>query len=818
MFQNYPIAAFRNLRKQPGFTAIKVLSLSLGLICSILVLMHVQYTSSYDKHFSNWQNIYRVVSSLTTSAGNQRLVSGWIAEGIYSPLLQDYGQIEKAAKISNTSGLFAYRDVSATNEYLWVDPEFLEIFSFDFIQGTSETALTDPNTIVLTQSTARKYFGSEDPMGKVLTLDGLVDLRVTGVISDLPPNTHIDIQVMIGSPTGRQMIGETFMNSPAWAGYNGTMLYVVIPDPASVESMRNDLANFIERNVPDVQRDFVMRLDTALDLEPLADIHLSPRQGFAVADYSRTLVLGGLITFAVLILLSSCINFGNLSLAQMQQRGKEIGVRKTLGATRKDLLTQFLVESLLLTVLAFIVALPIIFFAIGPYTALTDTAFTFGDMFLSSQILLIMLFVLLVGLLSGLVPAWRMSRLAPVASIGSKRDGGKADRLWRSALTITQFSFAIVLAILALGISQQVRHLNEIDIGFNRDNLVVLDTMYNPRNPDQFNYDALVDELRQHPGIITIGKSQSSPPSNGGYNPWRRSDQPVEVAQAVSHIGVDEHYLDAMQIELLAGRNFSLDFPADFMPNGQPDTTQTYGILITPETVTKFELGSPERAINQVLNLGALNFRIIGVVNDFRLSGGVEDFMRSTGILRATLQPMRSLLIRIDPSQQASALNHIDTVWARHRSDAPIDREFYEQTFSQQILDQTTGINRAAQFAAVITIMIAVMGLYALAYSATERRAKEIGVRKVLGATARSIVQLLAVDFIKPVLVACLLACGLAYFATAYYFSQFSTPASMSPLVYLLVIVGVVVLALLTVSLQCVRTARADPVRSLRSE
>ncbi|MAO40292.1 MAG: hypothetical protein CMK70_08725 [Pseudohongiella sp.] len=816
MFQNYLIVAFRNLRKQPGFTAIKVLSLSLGLICSILVLMHVQYTSSYDKHFSNWQNIYRVVSSLTASG--QRIDSSWISEGIYSSLLQDYGQIEKAAKVVNVSGLFSYRDVSAPNRYWWVDPEFLEIFSFNFIQGASETALTDPNTIVLTQSTARKYFGSEDPMGKVLTLDGLADLRVTGVISDLPPNTHIDIQAMIGSPTGRQMIGETFMNSPGWASYNGTMLYVVIPDPASVESMRYDLPNFIERNVPDVQRDFVLSLDTALDLEPLADAHLSPRQGFAAADYSRTLVLGGLITFAVLILLSSCINFGNLSLAQMQQRGKEIGVRKTLGATRNDLLTQFLVESLLLTLLALLVALPVIYLAIGPYTALTDTAFTFGDMFLSSQILLIMLFVLLVGLLSGLVPAWRMSRFAPVASIGSKRDGGKADRMWRSALTITQFTFAIVLAILALGISQQIRHLNEIDIGFNRSNLVVLDTMYNPRNPDQFNYNALVDELRQHPGIITIGKSVSPPPSNGGYNPWRRSDQPAEVTQAVSHLGVDENYLDAMQLELLAGRNFSPEFPADFMPNGQPDTTQTYGILITPETVTKFELGSPERAINQVLNLGALNFRIIGVVNDFRLSGGVEDFMRSTGILRATLQPMRSLLIRIDPSQQASALNHIDTVWARHRSDAPIDREFYEQTFSQQILDQTTGINRAAQFAAVITIMIAVMGLYALAYYATERRAKEIGVRKVLGATARSIVQLLAVDFIKPVLVACLLACGLAYFATAYYFSQFSTPASMSPLVYLLVIVGVVVLALLTVSLQCVRTARADPVRSLRSE
>lgn len=816
MFYNYLLVAFRNLKKQPGFTAIKVLSLSLGLVCSLLVLMHVQYTSSYDKHFQNWQNIYRVVTSITT---DQRMMSNMIAEGIYNPLLQDYGQIEKSAKIRNSNGLFTYSDVSAPNSFLWVDPEFLDIFTFDFIQGSAETALSEPNTIVLTQSTAAKYFGPDDPMGKIIVLDSRTDLRVTGLIRDLPPNTHLDVQAMIGAPTGRQMFGETFMNSTAWPGYAGTMAYVVIADPVSAEAMRADFPNFIERNVPDDQRDSVMRVDTTLDLEPLADIYLSPRQGFAAADNSRRLVLAGLATFAGLILLSSCINFINLSLSQMQQRGKEIGVRKTLGATRSDLLTQFLIESMLLTLIALLVALPVVYLAISPYTTLTRTAFTFSSMFSSSQISITVLFVMATGLLSGLIPALRMSTFSPTASISGKRDGGKSSRLVRSGLTVIQFSFAVVLVILAIGITLQVRHLNEIDIGFNRSNLVVLDSMYNPRNPEQFNYDAMVNDLRQHPGILTVGKSEQAPPANGGYNPWSHASWPAGELRAVSHLGVDENYVGAMQLQLLAGRNFSREFPADYMPaNSAMDPEQTYGILITPAAVRNFDLGSNEAAIGEILKFFNFSFRVLGVVNDFRLSGGLEDTLRSTSILRVSNQPMRSLLIRIDPAQRDSALQHIDSVWALHRPDAPINREFYEQSFNQQIYEETNGINRAAQFAALITIVIAALGLYALAYYSTQRRTKEIGVRKVLGASARSIVGLLSLDFIKPVIIACVVASILAYFVTAFYFGQFSAPASLPPMVYLLVIAGMIVLSLLTVAAQCVKTAKSDPVSSLRSE
>lgn len=815
MFKNYLLVTLRTLRRQPGFTAIKVLSLSLGLVCSILVLMHVQYTYSYDRHFDNWQNIYRLVTSLTT---DQRIDSNQIAEGAFNPLLQDYGQIEQAAKIRPDNGLFTYDGFSSPNEYHWVEPAFLSMFSFDFLRGDRETALDQPNTVVLSESTARKYFGNSDPVGETLATSSGVDLQVTGVYRDLPPNTHLDIEMMLGVATGRQVAGESFMNGSAWIGFNGTMAYMVIPDPAAAESLRQDLSNFIDRNIPEQQRSFAGQVDLALDLEPLADVYLSPRQGFNPADYGRRIVLGGLVLFAVLILLSSCINFANLSLAQMQQRGREIGVRKTLGASRGNLLAQFLTEAVVLTMLALLVALPVVYLLVPPYTALTGTAFTFASMLQSSQVIQVLLFAVAVGLLSGLLPALKMSRYQPVAAISGKRDGGRSSRWFRAGLTVVQFGFAVVLVIFAIGVNLQVRHLNEMDPGFNRSDLIVLDTRYNPINPDQFNYQAMVEELTRHSGIEAVGRADAAPPANGGYNPWSRPGWAEDDYRTISHLGVDEHYLDAMQIELLAGRNFSRDFPADFMGEGQPDPEQTYGVLITMAAVRNFGFASNEAALDELLTIGNLTFRVVGVINEFRLSGGLEDTMRSTSILRATEQPTRSLMIRLDPAQRDDALSHVDTVWSRHHPGVPIDRQFYEQIHDSQVREETNGINRASQFAAVTTVLIAVLGLYALAFFSTQQRTKEIGIRKVLGASVRSIVRLLTFSFVKPVLVACMVAVFFAWWITDYYLSQFASYVGIPILVYIAVIACTILLAVSTVMAHCINVATSDPVQSLRSE
>ncbi|MEX1198249.1 MAG: ABC transporter permease [Pseudohongiellaceae bacterium] len=815
MIKNYLLVTLRTLRRQPGFTAIKVLSLSLGLICSILVLMHVQYTTSYDRHFDNWQNIYRLVTSLTT---DQRIDSDQIAEGVFNPLLKDYGQIEQAAKIRSDNGLFTYGEFSSPNDYHWVEPAFLSMFSFDFLRGDRETALDRPNTIVISESAARKYFGDTDPLGETLTLNSRLEVQVTGIYRDLPPNTHLDIEMMIGVATARQVAGESFMNGSTWVGFGGTMAYLVIPGPAAAESLRQDLPNFIDRNVPEQQQSFVRQYEHALDLEPLADIYLSPRQGFGPADYGRRIVLGGLSLFAVLILVSSCINFANLSLAQMQQRGREIGVRKTLGASRGDLLAQFLAEAVLLTMLAFLVALPVVYLLVPPYTALTGTAFTFGSMLQSSQIIWILLFAVTVGLLSGLLPALKMSRYQPIAAISGKRDGGRSSRWFRAGLTVVQFGFAVVVVIFAIGVNLQVKHLKEVDPGFNRGNLIVLDTRYSPSSPNQFGYQAMVDELASHPGIRAVGRADAAPPNNGGYNPWGRPGWEQDELRTISHLGVDEHYLEAMQIELLAGRNFSSDFPADFMPAGQPDPEQTYGVLITTAAVRNFGFASSEAALDELLTVANLTFRIIGVTNEFRLSGGLEDAMRSTSVLRGTDRPTRSLLIRLDPAQRDEALSHIDTVWDRHRPDVPIDRQFYEQIYDSMVREETNGINRASQFAAVLTVLIAALGLYALAFFSTQQRTKEIGIRKVLGASVGSIVKLLTVSFVKPVLLACTIAVFFAWWIADYYLGQFSSRVEIPVLVYISVVAFTVLLAVCTVIVHSTNVATSDPVQSLRDE
>lgn len=815
MLYNYFLIALQQLRKQPVFSAIKVLSLTLGLVCSILVIAHVQYTYSYDKHFQGWQNIYRMVTSFTT---DQRMNSNQIADAYLPPLLQDYQQIETAARVQRANGLFARGDDAASNDYLWVEPQFLDIFIREFIRGDAKTALADINTVVMDETTAQKYFGSEDPMGQVLRLDNQFDLRVTGIMRDLPQNTHMDMPILISVETARTAFGPNFMNGSTWAGYGGTMAYMVIPSAAEALSISDDLADFIQRNVPEQQRDFVNRIDVTLSLEPLADVYLSPRQGFGSQGNPRTQILIGLTAFAILILVTSCINFANLSLSQVQQRGKEIGVRKTLGANRGQVIIQFLFESLLLTLIALLIALPAVYTLLPVYTALTNAEFTVATLLQANQIGVLILFVLVTGVLSGLVPALVLSRFQPVTSIKGLGLRGRMSRLVRSGITVLQFATAMILVLLAIAINLQISYLNDFDMGFNRINLVVLDTRFNPRNAEEFNYDALINDLRQHPGVINVARSQVPPPNTGGYNPWRREGWPQDQLVPISHFGVDENYVDTLHLKLLAGRDFSLDFPADFMPAGQPDPEQTYGALITPAAVSNFEFESNEDALNKILQIGNLTFRVVGVVDTFRLGGGLEDVLRSTSVLRANAAPVRPLLIRIDPAQQESVLAHVDEVWQRHRPEIPINRTFYTETYNQAVYEQTNGISKASLFAALITISIAALGLYALAFYSSQRRTKEVGVRKVLGATSGSIIGLLTWDFIKPVLVSSALACVGGYYAAAYFFGQFASHTALPLPFYGIVVLVTLVVAVLTVAVQCYRSANADPVKCLRYE
>ncbi len=836
MFMNYLLLAWFNLKRQPVFSAIKVLSLAIGLGCSILVIMHVQYALSFDRHFTNAESIYRVVTDLKTDRYIQMDGS---SDAVAPQLRLDYPEIPFIAKVRGGNGLFGRSgEDSSANGFLWAEPDVIDIFTLDFVSGDPATALDEPNSVVLNETTAQKYFPDEQALGQTLTMDDVTELRVTGVMRDLPRNTYFRPQMLISVATGVQRFGPNFMGGNAWVGFGGTQTYVMIPDKAEAARVNAAFPEFITRNIPEQQRGFAATNELAISLQPFLDIYLGDRQGFGDGN-NRAQVLLGLSIFAVLILITSCINFANLSLAQVQRRNREIGVRKTLGAKRSQIVVQFLFESLLLTAIALAIVMPAIYFALPVYTALTSTDFTLGWALRVGGFWALPLFVIATGALSGLLPALALSRFEPATIIKGLNMRGRASSWLRSGVTVVQFGFSTALIILALAIGMQIRFLNTQDLGFDKNNLVVLDSTYNIQDADAFDFDAMVNELEQHPGILHVGRSQAPPPATGPYNPWCLPSFAPGEFRPVSHLLVSENYFDVMGFTLLAGRWFSPDFPTDFTPNppppsgqppapppAQPQPPPERGIVITRAAIKNFGFESPEAALGQLILPGGggqgcngpQKFRVLGVIEDFRQSGGLEDALQSTSILRATQDPLRVLLIRIDPAQRDEALEHIDEVWTRHRPDVPIARTFFSQTFSDLVYAQTNGISKASAFASIITVLISAMGLYALAFYATQRRTKEVGIRKVMGATSKKIVYLLTWDFLKPVLLACALASVVGYFAVDRYFEQFSSRISIPVWVYVVVTLGTVLVAILTVALQCYRAANADPVKSLRYE
>jgi ABC-type antimicrobial peptide transport system, permease component len=831
MLLNYFLIAWYNLKRQPGFALIKILSLAIGLGCSILVIAHVQYARSYDKHIPNWENTYRVITHLVT---DQPIDIPGTSDAYAPALRRDYPQLQYVANIRQSRGFFGRGENVIANDYYWAEPQIIPIFGLQFIAGDPATALDEPNSVVLNESSAQKYFPGEDALGQTLTLDEQTELRVTGIYRDLPINTHIDLRMLVSVPTGRQLFGPRFMGGDTWVGFGGTVTYITVPNALEAQTIANDMPSFIQRNIPEQQRSFAQINQLRISLQPLADIYLSPLAGFGTTN-NRAQVLVGLGVFATLILLTSCINFANLSLSQVQQRNKEIGVRKTLGAKRYQIVVQFLSESLLITLLALVLVLPLVWFVLPAYTALTSTNFTVGTIFENGTVWLLAVFVVLTGLLSGLVPALALARFEPASIIRGLPLRGRLSTFLRSGVTVAQFGFSSALILLALAIGLQIRHLNTMDLGFNKANMVVLDSTYNPRDPESFDYDAMINELLQHPGIVAVAPTSAPPPATGPYNPWRLPSYGPDEFRTISHIVVGPDYMDVLQFRLLAGRWFSTDFPTDFVPPappppapGQPppaqptEPPQTNAVVITRGAVRNFGFDSPEAALDEILMpVGGPNtptYRVIGVIEDFRMSGGLEDPLRSTSVIRSSRDPLRTLVLRLSPTQTDAALAHIDAVWARHRPDVPINRTFYDQTFNDLVFRETNGISTAALIASLVTIVISALGLYALAFYSTQRRTKEIGVRKVLGATKKKVISLLTWDFLKLVLVACVLGCIVGYYVTGIYLEQFSSRTALPFWVYLAVTAITLLVAAVTVASRCYRAASADPVKSLRYE
>jgi putative ABC transport system permease protein len=809
---NYLLLALYNLKRHPLLSAIKILSLAIGLGCGLLVLMHAQYELSFDRHFPDGENIYRLVAN---SQGGAMPTSG---PRNAPAMRKDYPEIPYITRVRAAKGTFKRNETSLSADYYWVEPDILDVFSLQFVSGDAATALDAPDSMVLSETAAAKFFPNQEALGQTLRLDDKSDVRVTGVMRDLPVNTHIDLQVLINSDASPAVYGEHVINDQR-SFLAGMFTYLRLPDAASANAISADLANFVERNLPDDQRALATGNQFSLALEPLHDIHLGGR----TAGDNTLKVLLSLAAFAVLILLTSCINFANLALVQVQQRSKEVGVRRALGATHTQIVVQFLLDSMLLTLLALVLALPAIELAIPVYTALTASNFTFASALATNSIAQMVVFVLATGVLAGLLPAVALARFKPAHVIKGASLQARSSSLPRAGVTVVQFGFSTALILLALAIVMQIRHLNTMDIGFDKDNLLVIDTVAEAGADG--GHEAMVTELREYPGILATATTNRAPPIAGLTAPFSLPAYGPNEFRTLNWVMVDTAYFDTLGLKLIAGRWFSDELATDFhfgqrqTPEG-PTPRALPAAVITRQAARTLGFDSPEAALDQVVNqrfpVSMSPNRVIGVVEDFRFSGGLDS--TSTDILRATRESVNVVLLRLDPRQQESTLAFIDAVWARHHPGLPINRSFFSDTYNGIVAARTQGISIAATFASVVTIIISAMGLYALVFYSTERRTKEVGVRKVLGATTRMVISLLTWDFLKPVLLACALACIGGYFAIGRYTQQFSSAVEIPSLLYLLVTVATVLIAMLIIVGHSYRAASVHPVQSLRYE
>ncbi len=822
MIKNYLLIALVSLRKQPVLSLIKILSLTVGLAGATLVLMHVDYVQNSNKHIDNWQNTYRLVTHQVVQGTNEPYRTAHTAEPYAAQLRLDYPErIIHVAKIRPSNGIFSRNNEPSENSFSWAEPDAVQIFDLEFLDGDAVNALTRPNSMIINETTAEKYFPREDPVGQILTLDNQADIQVTGVFRDIPENSTHPFSILVSKSTGQQMFGDEFMNNRGWVSFQGSSTFLTLSPETSAAQINAELPGFIERNLSGGDIADAERLGFGLSLQSIDDIYLNPLSNFGSVESSTSkTVLYSLITFAFLILVTSCINYINLSLAQISQRTKEIGVRKALGANRGHIIWQFLIESLLLTSLAFMLALPLLSAAIPTYTSLTATGFVYDDIYQVNIILLLASLVILTGITAGILPAMSVSKLQAASVFSGSYSLSRTGKLIKAVITSVQFVVSATLILLAIAVYLQTDHMRTQDVAFEKDNLIVVDSRYNTSDPEAFNYAALRNELARHQAIAAVGMSSFSPPAQPGVTSWRTEGRAENDRLAVAFAFVDSHFMDALDLELVAGRGFSDAFPSDFLPvSGEPpDLENNYGVVITDLMARRFGFDSPQAAVGEILLLGTLRMQVIGVVRQFLLRGGIETDETSVSALLGSPNPQRYVLVRTNPSQTEAALQHIDNVWAQHRPDTPIDRVFLSQEFDGLIEARTNGISNAALFASIITIFIAACGLYALASYSSLRRTKEVGVRKVLGASTSSVVGLLAWDFLKPVLVACVVSWPIAYYFIGDFYADFSSQANFPIGMYLLVASGVAALAFATVSIQCYATSSSNPVEALRYE
>ena len=785
MFRNYLKTALRNIKRHKGYSLINIVGLAVGMACCILILLWVQDELSFDRFHENADGIYRVLQDINFADHS----TTWaITQGPLGPSLkEDFPEIINATRITGRGLRLTYNDKSYDEGVSMADGSIFEMFTFPLVKGDPATALSDPFSIVLTEEMAAKYFGDEDPIGKTIKANNQWDFQVTGVMKNVPSNSHLEFDFLIPFIFGR----ELNYTVDRW-GNSQFRTYVQLAKGVPAQEVIQKISGYLFEK-PTIEK------DARLNLQPLTRIHLYSNYEYDSAHGDITYVtLFSLIAFFILLI--ACINFMNLATARSGNRAKEIGMRKVSGANKADIIRQFYGESTLLAFISLLLAVVLVWLLLPVFNNLAAKELSLDITGNLSILLGLLCIAILTGIISGSYPAFFLSAFQPVMVLKGLRLSSSKGSLFRKTLVVFQFSLTILLIICTIGVYDQLNYMRNRKLGYDKEHMIY----FGMRGDMREKFDTVKNELLQNPNILGV-TAASNVPTYGYYfsnSLWRWEGQNPDEETLMRAVLIDFDYFKTFGMEITEGRSFSKEFPTD----------ATEAIMVNEEAVKAMGMESP---IGKRLSLQDENFKIIGVVKNYHFRSLQQEIEPLILVYYASY--CRVLFARLKSDQIPQTIGYIENAWKKFAPGYPLNYRFLDEALDRLYRSEQR-IGTLFRYFSILAILISCLGLLGLASFMAEQRTKEIGIRKVLGATASNIVALLSKEFTKWVIVANIFAWPIAYFALSKWLQSYAYKTNIALWSFVLSGALALLIALATVSYQSIKAALANPADSLRYE
>lgn len=800
MLKNYFKIAFRNLIKHKSFSFINITGVAIGLACFLLLTLYVKDELSFDRHHANAERIYRLSRTFLSKDGTESLRLGHAAPPFGSLIRQDFPEVEQVVRLLETDGMVRYGEHVFNEDNIYAaEDNIFKVFTIDVLQGNAKNALSNPFSIMFSRPMAEKYFGKENPVGKIIRVDNEFDYTVTGIYEPFPAQSsfHPNFLISFATLTDDRVYGAESLRTN-W-GNNSFSTFLLLPQNYDPQKLVKAFPAFQNRHIDPRASTW-----SVLNLMKLTDIHLHSHMDSEMEANGDIQYVYLFSAIAIFILLIACINYMNLATARSAKRAKEVGMRKVVGAVRSQLINQFLSESILLVCISLLLALVIVTLCLPFLNDFTQKQLTINSLFTPSFIATVISITLFTGLIAGSYPAFFLTAFQPTSVLKGKIASALKNGRLRQTLVVAQFAIAVILIISTAVVYSQMKYIQNYKLGYAKDQVILL----SPPSDSTTNFEAISQELKQNSSIAEVGRS-SRIPSARLLDSWEayvmKGDSMTPSDINIKSLSVDEDFIPAYKIQMAAGRNFSKEFGTD----------KTEGFILNETAVHMLGWKNAKDAIGNRFGYGKVRGQIIGVTKDYHF----ESLHQKVAPVVMFMQTgnRRWLSVQISGGDFKNAIAHVKKVWESRFTDKPFTYEFLDERFGRLYAREQTQQLLFGIFAG-IAIFISCLGLLGLSMFMAELRVKEIGVRKVLGASVPSLVVLLSNDFLKLVLIAILIASPIAWYGMDKWLANFAYHTHISAWIFIGAGILSAGIALITISFQSIKAALRNPINALKSE